>query len=338
MNRRYLLIGTTLVLLFVVIGRTYYSFHSEEAKNQRSARNQAPARSYPHAGVSFEDFADTEDGYWLFEPHAPKPDTAPVIVFMHGYSAYNPMVYGQWIGHLVKSGNIVIFPRYQENMVSTPPEEFVGNTVKAITDGLAKQAEPGRVHPKAHELIMVGHSFGGAIIGNLLATYDQYDLPECKGAMFVSPGTGPIEGFMLDSYETIPASTKMLLMVSEGDIVVRDIFAKKVFETAVNTPNRNLLRQSADTYGDESITDNHLEVYELDPAFDNGIHGYSYMRAQSSRLDQVDLMYWRLFDALIACVRTGEQCDEAYGNTPAQRSMGTWSDGTPLKELEVWVP
>ena len=130
----------------------------------------------------------------------------------------------------------------------------------------------------------------------------------------------------------------MLLLVSENDIVVRDDFAKKVFETATYTPNRNLLRQFADSHGEESITADHLEVYELDPTFDNGIHGYSYMRAQSSRLDQVDLMYWRLLDDLIDCVRKGESCEKAFGNSPEQRSMGTWSDGTPVKELEVSVP
>lgn len=336
MKRKLLLFG--LIAALALAGWSYYFFHSEEVVEKRIEANRPPERTYAHNDVSFEDFAEKEDGYWLFEPHMPQPDTAPVIVFIHGYSAYNPMVYGQWIRHLVQSGNIIIFPRYQENMVSTPPSEFVQNTVTAIKDALAKQAEEGRVHPKAHELIMVGHSFGGAIIGNLLATYDQFDLPECKGAMLVSAGTGPIEGFVLDSYASIPSYTKMLMMVSENDLVVGDVFAQKVFETAVNTPDRNLVRQFADEHGEETITASHLEVYELDATFDNGIHGYSYMRAQSSRLDQVDLMYWRMLDALIDCVRNGTSCELAFGNTPAQRSMGLWSDGTPVKELEILVP
>ncbi|MEZ4892408.1 MAG: hypothetical protein R2778_05270 [Saprospiraceae bacterium] len=58
--------------------------------------------------------ATTADGYWLFEPADPKPDSAEVVVFLHGYGAYNPMAYGKWIKHLVAKGNIVIYPRYQK--------------------------------------------------------------------------------------------------------------------------------------------------------------------------------------------------------------------------------
>jgi len=37
----------------------------------------------------------------------------PLIVFNHGWSAFFPIAYKAWIEHLVKRGNIIVYPRYQ---------------------------------------------------------------------------------------------------------------------------------------------------------------------------------------------------------------------------------
>ena len=68
--------------------------------------------------------------YWLFEPDQPKPERAPVVVFLHGWFAVNPGFYGAWINHLVRHGRIVIFPRYQ-NDVGTLPQDFLPNALAA---------------------------------------------------------------------------------------------------------------------------------------------------------------------------------------------------------------
>jgi hypothetical protein len=44
---------------------------------------------------------------------------------------------------------------------------------------------------------------------------------------------------------------------------------------------------------------------------------------------------WKWLDALMGCAFDGEWCEYALGNTPEQRSMGTWSDGTPVEEAVV---
>ena len=56
--------------------------------------------------------------YWIYEPDRPKPKTAPVVIFLHGWSGTNPLYYGAWIDHIVKRGNIVVFPRYQSNILT----------------------------------------------------------------------------------------------------------------------------------------------------------------------------------------------------------------------------
>jgi len=62
-----------------------------------------------------------EDGkFWIFEPADPKPETAPLVVFNHGYGATEPRTYGAWIDHLVKRGKIVVYPAYQERLIELP--------------------------------------------------------------------------------------------------------------------------------------------------------------------------------------------------------------------------
>jgi hypothetical protein len=45
--------------------------------------------------------------------------------------------------------------------------------------------------------------------------------------------------------------------------------------------------------------------------------------------------YWKLSTALLSCAFSHVDCKYALGNTPQQTYMGHWSDGTPVRKLEV---
>ncbi len=68
---------------------------------------------YTYGAVKSSTYVSGAAQYWIYEPASPTPVSAPVIVFNHGWSAEYPQYYGAWINHLVKKGNIVIYPRYQ---------------------------------------------------------------------------------------------------------------------------------------------------------------------------------------------------------------------------------
>lgn len=297
-------------------------------------------KEYVHEEVVFQDFAAEEDGYWLFEPASPRPDSAHLVVFIHGYGAINPMVYGQWIKHLVRRGNIVVFPRYQKNLLSPSPKKFAENAAKAIQDALIELDSGKHVRPIRTHLSFVGHSYGGAISAYLSARYQQMQIPQPKALMLCAPGTGPFKGGRLESYENIASDTKLLVIVHEGDRIVGDKLGVQVFETAVNTPQRNLLRQYKDERGEPEIYDGHNHAYALDTLFDAGIRNPSVRRAyRQAEANAMDFNgYWKLFDALLSCARFDERCEYALGNTPEQRHLGEWSDGTPIRELVVKTP
>ena len=90
-------------------------------------------RDYHHAKVVEATYGQGARQYWLFEPAEPKPASAPVVVFNHGWMGIHPAVYLGWIRHLARRGNIVVFPRYQDGPL-TPPREFVPNAISSVKD------------------------------------------------------------------------------------------------------------------------------------------------------------------------------------------------------------
>lgn len=295
---------------------------------------------YQHRSVAFYDAAARADGYWLFEPADPKPDSAEVVVFTHGYGAYNPMAYGKWIKHLVSKGNIVIYPRYQKNLLTPRPNGFPTNAAKGIRDALALLQTGDHVRPRLDKVSYFGHSYGGVISANLGIHWKSMHIPKPAAMLLCEPGSGPLNGARLERYDALPADLNLLIIVGEDDYVVGQEFGKLVFETATNTPKRNLILQRHDTDGHRWILATHNEPYSYDLDFDTGVRNYTVRRVfQTSRLNEVDFnCYWKLGDALLDYTRHGRNGDIAFGSTPQQRYLGRWANGKPMRPLDVFLP
>jgi acetyl esterase/lipase len=326
------------ILLFFALG--FFTSSPAQVTQPAQPETGPGGTEYLHQSVGFQDFAEEPDGYWLFEPAEPTPDSAHVVVFVHGYGGYNPMIYGKWIKHLVQKGNIVIYPRYQRDMLSPHPDKFSANVSKAIRDALAELGKTGHVKPLLSNLAFAGHSYGGVIAADLAINYEQHEIPKPAVAMLCSPGTGRFKGGRLDSYAAMPEDLLLLILTSEDDWVVGDEFALKIFNEATNVRRRNLLRQFADPHGVPPLEATHNETYCLDTDFDCGKRNYTSSKAlRVSKLDAVDYYgYWKLFDALLDCNRSGSHCDFAFGGNENQTSLGTWSDGTPVRSLKATLP
>lgn len=326
-----------LILLFISISTFLFS----QKKIQPSQPESGPGSAiYFHDKVIQHDYAQTPDGFWLYEPASPRPDSANVIVFNHGYGGYNPMIYGKWIKHLVRKGNIVIFPRYQKNVYSPRPSQFSNNVSQAIRDALKRMESSDFVQPITRNLAMVGHSYGGVITADLAINFEKHNIPKPVAILLCSPGSGPFSGGVFDTYKDMASDIKMVIMVSENDRIVGEKFGKKVFETATNVIQRNYIRQLHDNSTNPPHRAGHNESYALDMDFDNGKRNATARRAlRKGTTNNIDYYgYWKIFDALLDCSQKGENCEYAFGNTPEQRFLGLNSNGQPLLELEVILP
>lgn len=326
--------------LFLCLPLSLYSQAAAPIAQPGQPHEGPGGSEYRHEEVRFQDYAARPDGYWLFEPASPTPDSADVVVFLHGYGGYNPMIYGQWIKHLVRKGHIVIFPRYQKNLVFPRPPRFAKNCAKAIRDALTELEGDGHVKPRLDALVFAGHSYGGVIGAKLGVQFEKFDIPGPKGLLLCAPGTGPLTGGRLRSYKKMPSDTKILIVVSKDDEVVGEKMAKRIFRTASKTRDRNLLYLYKDQHGLPAIKASHNQSYSLDLEFDSGVRNFTAKRAlRISSVDVIDYhVYWKLLDAMINCIRDGQDCEIAIGGSYQQTGIGQWSDGTMIQPLRVVLP
>lgn len=297
---------------------------------------------YIHGGVNFYNFSPAfdDDGYWLFEPTNPKPDSADVIVFNHGYGVYNPGPYGKWIEHLVRQGYIVIFTRYQYSESATLPSQVTDNAVTGIKDALIElTSDTNYVQPRTQHLALIGHSYGGVISANLATQYNLKGIPKPSAMLLCAPGTGGLNTGRLSSYTHMDTSIKVLSVVAEDDGVVGDTFGREIFNTT-NIPKShlNLVIQKRHLRGIDPILAGHNECLAADATYDGGTIGTvisgGYVEGATDAVNYY--CYWKLADALLDCAFKDTNCDIAFGDTPAQRYMGLWSDNVPAIELDIY--
>jgi len=300
---------------------------------------------YPHGGVTRSVHGEGADQYWVFEPANPVPDSAPVVVFNHGWGAMGPVAYQMWIDHIVRKGNIVIYPRYQANLC-TPSGEFTGHAVGAVLRALAVLQTAGHVRPQLDRFAIVGHSVGGLLTANMAATAASVGLPAPKAVMCVQPGlsggTADGCGVPLEDLGRIPPDVLLLVVVGDEDRVVGEADGKRIFDGTPQIPsdNRDYVRVRSDLRGCPPLVANHFSPASLDQsaaALLGAIPGpWEWHEAGPVTVDALDYYgYWKLFDALCDAAFYGTHREYALGDTAEQRFMGLWSDGVPVTPLGI---
>jgi len=276
--------------------------------------------NYTHATVTQHQYGIGAWSFWLFEPADPTPEQAPVVVFNHGYSAFTPYYYQAWITHLVRRGNIVIYPRYQLGWV-IGLRFATQHAIRAVHHALRILQTSGHVHPDTGKFAIVGHSLGGGITAEMAATAAAVRLPVPRAVMPIQPYIR--NDTMMTDYHDIPAETLLLVVVGEDDTIAGSFFGKEIFTTADQIPveNKDFVIQRTDRYGSPALVANHFAPV---------------CPPNSSMIDAMDFYStWKLFDALTDYAFYGLNRDYCLGNTSQQRYMGLWSDGTPVRELLV---
>ena len=174
--------------------------------------------------------------YWLFEPADPTPESAPVVVFHHGWLAVNPGVYGAWIDHLVRSGRIVIFPRYQDDWPPCRPTSCPTRVI-AVRDAFdVLETSPRHVRPDRARFALIGHSAGGNLSAQLAAVARDIGLPVPRAVVVHDAGRGAGDPRARVLAE-IPATTLLVVAAAEDDLIVGDHRARQIFAGATAIPN-----------------------------------------------------------------------------------------------------
>jgi hypothetical protein len=310
-------------LTFLFILPAFYSISANpDEPTQPDQPLEGPGSSdYSHSMVIKTRYKRGGEQFWIFEPIMPKPKSAPLIVFNHGWSAIRPISYRAWINHIVKKGNIVVYPRYQKRLVRGF-DNFSKNAINAVKDAIEILNKGWHVRPELDKFAILGHSLGGGITVNMAAIADEVGLPIPKAIMPVQPYIHRVEKA---NFSKISNKTLMLIIVGEEDATAGNFSAKIIFKETPQIPlsNKDYIIQVTDNYGSPDIKADHMAPVCLPRFLSNSVDAMDYYST------------WKLFDALTDYAFYNQNFEYCFGNTPEQRFMGIWSDGTPVKELIV---
>lgn len=263
---------------------------------------EAPKFNYKHANVVESKIGEKGGECWIFEPSEPKPEgKRPLVIFLHGWGGMLPASYRSWIDHLVKRGNVVVYPRYQATFMDWP-ENFMPNAISAINDAIKRLG----VKADLEKVTVIGHSIGAAMTAMLAGRAKEVGLPEPRAIMINQP-FGPMK---LRDVLNIPEKCLMVVTIGEHDTVAPPKQAKAIFLGAKNVKEKAFVTFFTDKRGAPALKANHLAPC-------------------AGKADALDFDgFWRIFDAM---------CEQAFAGKPLEvdNSLGKWSDGTPVKELEV---
>lgn len=294
---------------------------------------------YAHARVVEWGRGKGDGQYWVFEPDAPKLSSAPLVVFLHGWGGMLPAPYRACIDHLVRKGNVVVYPRYQGTLISQG-RRYDRNVYGALKDALAVLEEEGHVRPELDHVAVVGHSFGGSITVNDAAAAEREGLPKPKAIMVVQPGNAA-SGYMhmaIEDLSRIPAGTLALVVAGEDDTIVGTETARMYFRemTSIAPEDKDYILVRSDPRGNPDLKASHFDpCAPLDVGTGSKVMNLmgGLIDGRRMRVDAHDWRgYWKWMDALCDAAFRGERREFALGNTPEQRDMGRWSDGTPVRE------
>ncbi len=306
---------------------------------------------YKHDSVDAMRVGEGPTEFWIFTPADPRPDEAPLVVFMHGWGALHPRAYGAWIQHLVRKGHIVVYPRFQfADKVRTPGDVMLASAGAALQNAWILMNEQGPVRPRTDKIAWISHSMGGVLAAKLSATASTLGLPPAGALLSVQPGGQ--DAVPIGDLSSLPLDTIVELMVGDKDAIAGDSAAIAIRAALSGTPGRRveILRMRSERRSKPALVADHMAPLGVAEGFppahivggDTVQPGgplrdhFRERRQDRNALDALDYFgFWKVGDALLDATFRGQNLEFGFGNTDQQRFMGTLSDGTPVVPLVV---
>ncbi len=280
---------------------------------------------------------DGDYRYYIYEPADPRPEFAPVVLFLHGYQALDPQGYEKWINHIVRKGYVVVWVQYDRG--NAMPWGYLGHAMVTWRHALRRLDTfwwEDHVLPEKDEnweikTAVVGHSAGGFLAANVAvrATDPAEEIPLPRAVVSIEPGG--LRMIPKEDFSRIDPGTKLVVMVADEDEVVCKGTARTLWaETSqIADEDRDFLLSLSDSYGYPEQLANHF--FPNTSGWGDTTWGFGGVDARDYSIT------YKLSVGLLNCTFRGIQCPYALGHgSPEQVDMGTWSDGVPIRPL-VWV-
>ena len=288
---------------------------------------------------TIEPLGDGNYRCWMIRTeHAEQVAPKRIVVFLHGFGAQNPGVYGGWIRHLLADdpATLVLFPKFQTGLWAPRGEVFTQRTQETLENTLTELR--GRYPTLPRSVTLIGHSIGGAIAANLAdreATLRNFSI---DGVMLVQPGHKVFRCGRQETYTNVRPDLPVLLVTGADDGASGDQFANHFVATAPQVEQLLFVRHRAGRSGDEVMKAQHKTPVSpvrrlYTPNFNLITEGAKWV----GREDRADThCFYRMSDALLRCAEAGE-CAGLDPEASATLSMGRFANGEAVPPLELVV-
>lgn len=350
---RFLKILAACPLLFATVGTIAATPDRERLVQQYAPQTYLAQRHYHDIEVMT--VGDGPARAYVFIPGKPAAQKLPVILFHHGWLGMNPKNFGGFIDVLVRRGNVVIYPVYQDGN-DTAPQLVTGIAGQADAAALAeiKARRPGLIEPD--KAFYLGFSMGATISLNLAVDPARYGLPAPRALMLISPGDahhvarGPLATSIIGHVEALPASLPTVVVSGYADTSIGVPTARAIAARMCHLPeSRRLLI----FFPSDSNGSTHIQAGHGSPGAPDSRYDFPNSRARvttqipwaesfeaSGSLNLLDYYgYWRIATTLADYVSDGSYPASLFDRkAPANHFLGLWADGTSYAEPLVEDP
>jgi len=272
--------------------------------------------------------------YWL--PQILKDgDSAPVLVYLHGFLAMAPQNYQSHIDHLTRQGYIVIFPQFQPSGIEVMNELGVirrtdqGNWLGRAIRGTERVLNI--LGPRANRQAIYG--FGHSIGGLLLTGWDKSGGPPLKAVVLANPKLDLDRGMpsivrRMVRIKELPwrqmidgVKGRIVILGGEDDTIATPTDMAELRRYASNAERVSLYIASSDKHSNETMHADHFS-----PMTGRGPTQYlNWVLDSMGGRAALDTYDFRYYHAAVDSMLSGDDF------VP---DMGRWSDGFPFAAVK----
>ncbi|MEI6125503.1 MAG: alpha/beta fold hydrolase [Pseudomonadota bacterium] len=264
---------------------------------------------------------------WYFIPDKLKDNTsAPAVIFLHGYTAIEPEIYYGHIEHLVKQGYIVIYPQFQRSDEKASAEDLdqtvmLTRAVASVDAALAKlgdKVDRDRLVAYGHSLgglfAFCWHGAGGAAVQRVVMSHANMD--PSTGIPAFALGLVTLINYTDPTYGPAIAVPVIMLWGNSDTDIAPFSQQQEAYELMVHAPSKVLYAAQTDGHGLPDLVASHTAPTQM-------------LNERTGQAQQDALDYRFYYAALDAALDGQDTVTFAAGN---------WSDGTPVKKVELLLP
>lgn len=243
------------------------------------------------------------NSYSIFYP--PSADLYEgIVVLIHSTQASNPKVYGNMINELLRDNFIVIYPAYQDYVVSDNSRdlEFISSSLISAYDDIKKNYAEVLNLPS----IFIGHSKGGVLVFELAS--GKVDIPKMPSAV-ISLCPAEVTNHSLDdiNFDKLDWYDVYLIIEEENDKYYKRGTGAEIFSNISEEARRRYIVHKKDDLGPSK----HMNAWSYNSTYSSKNNTFlTYFNTPAGRTNAVDeSFYWPRIKEALKCTVKREGCE-----------------------------